>query len=83
MITVNMTKAREIKKEQLRQERKPLLEKLDVQYMRAIESGDTDEQASIATKKQQLRDITADAGITNAITADQLKAVRPTILDNV
>jgi|TARA_R100000149_G_C5840749_1_gene112892 hypothetical protein len=83
MITVNMTKAREIKKEQLRQERKPLLEKLDVQYMRAIESGDTDEQASIATKKQQLRDITADAGITNATTADQLKAVRPTILDNV
>ena len=83
MITVNMTKAREIKKEQLRQERKPLLEKLDVQYMRAIESGDTDEQASIATKKQQLRDITADAGITNATTADQLKAVRPNILDNV
>ena len=52
-------------------------------YMRAMESGDTDEQASIATKKQQLRDITADAGITNATTADQLKAVRPTILDNV
>jgi uncharacterized protein YidB (DUF937 family) len=51
--------------------------------MRAIESGNTDEQASIATKKQQLRDITADAGITNATTADQLKAVRPTILDNV
>ena len=83
MITVNMTKAREIKKEQLRQERKPLLEKLDVQYMRAIESGDTDEQASIATKKQQLRDVTADAGIANATTADQLKAVRPAILDNV
>ena len=54
MITVNMTKAREIKKDHLRQERKPLLEKLDVQYMRAIEAGATDEQASIATKKQQL-----------------------------
>ena len=83
MITVNMTNAREIKKNQLRQERKPLLEKLDVQYMRAIEAGDADEQASIATKKQQLRDITADAGITNATTADQLKAVRPAILDQV
>ena len=83
MITVNMTKAREIKKDHLRQERKPLLEKLDVQYMRAIEAGATDEQASIATKKQQLRDITADAGITNATTADQLKSVRPAILDQV
>ena len=51
--------------------------------MRATEAGDADEQASIATKKQQLRDITADAGITNATTADQLKAVRPAILDQV
>jgi len=33
MITVDMTKAREIKRDMIRAERKPLLEKLDVEYM--------------------------------------------------
>lgn len=81
MITVNMTKAREIKKEQLRVERKPLLEQLDVDYMRALESGNTSLQTTIVNKKQRLRDITADASIASASTPDELKAVRPAVLD--
>ena len=68
MITVNMTKAREIKKEQLRVERKPLLEQLDVDYMRALESGNTSLQTTIVNKKQRLRDITEDASIASAST---------------
>jgi len=35
MIKINMPKAREITRDQLRAERKPLLEQLDVEYMRA------------------------------------------------
>ena len=51
-------KAQELKKEQFRALRKPLLEKLDVQFMRALEAGNTSELPNIAAKKQTLRDIT-------------------------
>jgi len=83
MITVDMTKAREIKRDQLRAERRPLLEQLDVEFMRAQEAGDTQKQALIADKKQALRDVTADPAIDAATTPDELKAVRPTALENL
>jgi len=83
MITVDMTKAREIKRDQLRAERKPLLEQLDVEFMRAQEAGDTQKQALIADKKQSLRDVTADPAIDAATTPDELKAVLPNALENV
>ena len=81
MITVDMTKAREIKRDMIRTERKPLLEKLDVEFMRAQEAGDTTLQQEIAARKQALRDVTADPAIDAATTPDELKAVRPAILD--
>ena len=80
MINVNMTKAVEIKKDMIRAERAPLLADLDVQFMRAVEAGDTDAQATIAAKKQALRDATDDPAITAATTPDELKAVVPTAL---
>lgn len=83
VMTINMAKAVEIKKDQLRAERKPLLEKLDVEFIRAVESGDTEAQATIAAKKVKLRDVTSDAALTTAATPAELKAVRPVILDQV
>ena len=80
MIRVNMDKARDIKKDMIRAERKPLLESLDVQFMRAVESGDTQLQAEIAAKKQALRDATADPSIESATTPEELKAVVPSAL---
>jgi len=80
MITVDMTKAREIKRDQLRAERKPLLEQLDVEFMRAQEQGDQAKADEIAAKKQALRDVTADPAIDAATTPDELKAVRPDVL---
>jgi hypothetical protein len=80
MITVNMTKAVEIKKDMIRAERKEKLEALDVEFMRAVEQGDTDAQATIAAKKQALRDATDDPEITAASTPDELKAVVPSAL---
>ena len=80
MITVNMDKAREIKKDMIRAERKEKLEALDVGFMRAVESGDTDAQATIAVKKQALRDATDDPAIASAATPDELKALVPTAL---
>jgi len=56
MIKINVDKAKEIQKDKLREARKPLLEKLDVDFVRALElGGDT---ASIAAQKQALRDVT-------------------------
>ena len=80
MITVNMDKAREIKKDMIRAERKDKLEALDVEFMRAVEAGDTAAQAVIAAKKQALRDATDDPAIAAAQTPGELKAVVPTAL---
>lgn len=76
-----MPTARDIYRNILREERKPLLEKLDVDYMRAIESKNEQLQNDIAKKKQQLRDITKDPLIEKAQTVEQLKSIRPAILD--
>ncbi len=72
-VEVDMSKARDIHKDNLRAERKPKLEELDVSYMKALESGSG--AADIATQKQTLRDITADSRIANASTPDALKAL--------
>ena len=58
MITIDIAKAKEITKEKLRADRKPLLEAQDVLFQRALETGaDT---TDIVTEKQRLRDITND-----------------------
>ena len=70
-ISVSLTKAKEITKTRLREERKPLLEAQDVLFMKAQEtSSDT---TSIITEKQRLRDITASAD--SASTLDELKGL--------
>ena len=71
MITIDINKAKEIKKEFLRQERKPLLEAQDVAFQRALESGaDT---TAIVQEKQRLRDITNL--VDSCTTVEELKAV--------
>lgn len=71
MITVNIDKAKDITKDRLRQERKPLLEAQDVAYMRAQEAGE--DTTAIVAEKQRLRDITTLAD--TASTLDELKAL--------
>ncbi len=80
-IKVDLKKAKEIKKDQVRTERQPLLEKLDVEFMRAVELGDTVKQQEIAQKKQALRDAPEDPVITKAKTVEKLKTARPSALD--
>ncbi len=55
---VNIDKAKQIHLDKFREARKPLLSKLDVDYMKAIEVEDGVKAAQIAIKKQELRDIT-------------------------
>ena len=77
MISVNMDKAGESKKDRIREARKPMLEALDVAFMRAVEAGDTTQQAQIAAEKQTLRDATDDPAIAAASTPEELAAVDP------
>jgi hypothetical protein len=57
-LLINFEKAKQLVKDKWRIARGPLLEKLDVEYMKALEQGNTELQASIVNQKQQLRDIT-------------------------
>jgi len=75
-VNVNMTKARAIHLEEIRKVRNEELVKEDVTFMRAIEAGDTDAQATIKTKKQTLRDIPQTFDLTTD-TPEQLKAKWP------
>jgi len=80
-VNVNMTKARAIHLEKIRLVRNAELVKEDVTFMRAVEAGDTDTQATIATKKQTLRDLPATFDITTDVdTPEKLKAKWPTEL---
>lgn len=81
MIRHDMDKAKNLKRQFIRLERQEKFQKLDVEYMRALETGNTDVQAEIAGKKARLREAPAHPGINAATTIDELKAVRPPILD--
>jgi hypothetical protein len=78
-IQVNMSKARDIWRDEWRQARKPLLEDLDVEFMRATESADQAKQTEVAAKKQELRDVT-DTNINNVDNPDHLMLVWPNCL---
>tara|TARA_Y100000114_G_scaffold114181_1_gene108207 strand:- start:475 stop:735 length:261 start_codon:yes stop_codon:yes gene_type:complete len=70
--SIDMAKAREIHKEKIRFARKPLLEALDVEFQKALETGAS--TTDIVAKKQALRDAPADSEITSAADTDALKA---------
>jgi len=70
-VIVNFEKSKEITRERLRADRKPLLEEQDVLFMRATEDGS--DTASIVAEKQRLRDITAQ--VDTMTTLDELKSV--------
>ena len=72
MIVINFDKAKNITKDRLRVERKPLLEEQDVAFQRALENG-TDTTAIVA-EKQRLRDITLLAD--EATTLEELKTIK-------
>ena len=71
MITINLDKAKDITKERLRIERKPLLEAEDILFMQAQESG-ADTKAIVA-EKNRLRNITN--AVDSCTTTDELKAL--------
>ena len=80
MIKINIEKAQAITKDRLRSEREPLLQQLDVEYMRATEKADGVKQAAIAAEKQALRDNTKTVDtITDSEQLKSLKAERQAV----
>ena len=73
-ISENLNKSKEITKERLRVERKPLLEEQDVLFMKAQEDGTS--TTAIVTEKKRLRDITKS--VDSCTTTDALKALNCT-----
>ena len=69
---IDMAKAKEIHKTNIREARKPLLESLDVEFQKALETGAS--TTDIVAKKNALRDAPADSAIDAASDADALKA---------
>ena len=73
-VTVSLAKAKNITKDRLRAERKPLLEEQDILFMKAQEAGTS--TSAIVTEKQRLRDITNQ--VDSMTTTTQLKAAKVT-----
>ena len=71
---IDMAKAKELHKDKIRLAREEKFKELDVEFQRAIETNDTSTQASVAAKKQALRDAPADSAISSASDTDALKA---------
>lgn len=79
-IVIDMNKAREIKKQELRFKRQPELDRLDIEFQKALERNNQAEMARIAELKQRLRDITIDPLIDAAKTTDELNNIT---VDNI
>ena len=70
-IEIDLAKAKNLKKESLRQQRKPLLEAQDVAFQRALESNS--DTTAIVAEKIRLRDITML--VDTATSVEDLKAI--------
>jgi hypothetical protein len=77
-VEVNFIKAKEIQKNKWRYLRAEILSKLDIEFMRAIEIGDTSKQDLIKSQKQALRDVTS---IELQDSLEEIKNTIPDILD--
>ena len=73
-ISEDITAAKVIFKDKIREVRLPLLEAEDVAFMKALEVADSDARVASQTKKINLRNAPQAAAISSADTIDKLKA---------
>ena len=70
----DITEAKKIFQDKIREVRKPLLEAEDVDYMKALEASAASAKDASVAKKKQLRDAPAASAISSADTIAKLKA---------
>lgn len=76
-VEVDMGRARDVWRDHIRRRRRPLLEALDVEAVRADEDGHAEGKARVVERKKRLRDAPADKRIEDAQTPEELIAVDP------
>ena len=74
VMTEDITEAKKIFQDKIREVRKPLLEAEDVAYMMALEANDASKKDASVAKKKKLRDAPAASAISSADTIAKLKA---------
>ena len=74
VISEDMTEAKKIFQDKIREVRLPLLEAQAVAFMKALEAGDSSAQTTAKNAKTVLRDAPAASAISNADTIAKLKA---------
>ena len=74
VVTEDLAIAKTMFKDKIREVRTSLLAELDVEYMKALEAGNSSAQTTAKNSKQALRDAPAASAITNASNISQLKA---------
>lgn len=75
VVDTDMAKARDIQRDNIRAERKPMLEEFDREWFKAAEAGDTATQADVAARKQALRDAPNDSRFDQVSNPTALKAL--------
>lgn len=80
VIEIDVSKAKEVWKTKLRQARATKMDKLDAEYFRALETGDTNKQTEVAATKQLLRDVTKHPDLLAASTVAEIEAFWPDYL---
>lgn len=73
MFKLNIEKAKEMHRNNIRYAREAKFKELDAQYMIALERNDTDKMEEIKNKKQELRDLTKCDEIECACCVEDLK----------
>lgn len=79
-VSIDMDRARNEHRDKLRLMRAPLLEALDVDFVRALEDGDEARKTAIIAHKKALRDVTQDKAINEARTPEELVKAVPSVL---
>lgn len=79
-INIDLEKAKEIHRLELRRLRKSKLQRLDIKFMRASETSDEERKKEVIALKQYLRDITQHPDLLNAKTSEDIKNFMPDIL---
>lgn len=79
-IEVDMTVARNIQRNRIRQERTSRFEDLDAKYHKALEQKDSVKLTDLAFQRQALRDVTDDPRLDSVTTPEELEGLTLDVL---
>lgn len=82
IITIDIEKAKNVWKDKIREKRKEIFQKLDVEYFIAHEKNDQNEISRIVNHKQLLRDVTKLPEFDNVSTIEEIEKIWPEYLNN-